>query len=41
MKTILIKWNDRFPEEVTNELEKTNFTINTLAELIPILDKLR
>jgi FMN phosphatase YigB (HAD superfamily) len=41
MKTILIKWNDRYKEEITNELEKPDFTIKALAELIPILNKLK
>lgn len=40
MKTILIRWNDRYKEEITNELEKPHFTIKTLKELIPILNKL-
>ena len=40
MRTILVKWNDRYPDTITNELEKPNFTIKTLAELISILNKL-
>jgi HAD superfamily hydrolase (TIGR01662 family) len=40
MRTILIKWNDRYQETITNELEKPHFTIRTLKELIPILNKL-
>ena len=41
MRTILVKWNDRYREEITSELEKPHFTIGTLKELIPILNKLR
>lgn len=37
MKTILFKWNDKYPEEVTCELEKPSYTINSLNELIPII----
>ncbi|MEM2994653.1 MAG: HAD-IIIA family hydrolase [Candidatus Bathyarchaeia archaeon] len=40
MRTILIKWNSRYREPITNPLEKPNFIIKTLAELIPILNKL-
>jgi HAD superfamily phosphatase (TIGR01668 family) len=40
MKTILVRWNDRYQETITNELEKPHFTIKTLKELIPTLNKL-
>jgi len=40
MKTVLVKWNNRYQEKVTNKLEKPNFTIKTLKELLPILNKL-
>ncbi|MEM2971256.1 MAG: HAD-IIIA family hydrolase [Candidatus Bathyarchaeia archaeon] len=40
MWTILIKWNSRYQEPITNPLEKPNFTIKTLVELIPILNEL-
>jgi HAD superfamily phosphatase (TIGR01668 family) len=41
MRTILIKWNNRYREKITNKLEKPDFVIKTLKELIPILKKLR
>jgi HAD superfamily hydrolase (TIGR01662 family) len=37
MKTILIKWNNRYREKITNKSERPDFTIKTLKELIPIL----
>ena len=40
MKTILVKWNNRYQEKITNKLERPDFTIKTLKELIPILKKL-
>jgi putative hydrolase of the HAD superfamily len=40
MRTILVKWNNRYREKITNKLEKPNFTIKTLKELILILKKL-
>ena len=37
MKTVLIKWNDRYPEKVTCELERPTYTIKSLRELISII----
>jgi HAD superfamily phosphatase (TIGR01668 family) len=37
MKTVLIKWNDRYPEKVTCELERPAHTINSLRELLSIV----
>jgi len=33
MKTILLKWNERYPEKATSPLEQPNQTINSLKEL--------
>jgi len=40
MKTVLIKWNNRYSEKITNKLEKPDFTIRTLKEIIPIIRKI-
>ena len=37
MTTVLVKWNARYPEEVTGELERPNYTIGSLRELLPII----
>ncbi len=37
MKTVLIKWNDRYPEKVTCELERPTYTIKSLRELFAIV----
>jgi len=37
MKTILIKWNNRYQEKVTCELERPNHTIKSLRELLSIV----
>ena len=37
MKTVLIKWNDRYLEKVTCELERPTYTIKSLRELISIV----
>ena len=37
MKTVLIKWNNRYPEKVTCELERPTHTIKSLRELISIV----
>ena len=40
MKTVHLKWNDRYLEKVTNETEKPSYTITSLRELVPLLAKL-
>jgi len=37
IKTVLIKWNDRYPEKVTCELERPTYTIKSLRELFSIV----
>jgi len=37
MQTVLIKWNDKYPEKVTCELERPTHTIKSLRELISIV----
>ena len=37
LKTVLIKWNNRYPEKVTCELERPNHTIKSLRELLSII----
>ena len=37
MKTILIKWNNRYREKVTCELERPNHTIKSLREILSIV----
>lgn len=39
MKTVLIKWNDRYREEVTCELERPTYIIKALRELVSIVDE--
>ena len=40
MKTILLKWNQRYPEEITLLEEQPTCTINSLKELPQILTEL-
>ena len=40
MRTIHLKWNDRYRERVTSELEKPSYTIKSLKQLVPLLAKL-
>ncbi len=37
MTTVLVRWSARYPEEVTGELERPNYTIGSLRELLPII----
>lgn len=39
MKTIHLKWNDRYREEATNRLEQPSYTIKSLREILPLLAK--
>ena len=40
MITILLKWNDRYPEPYLFEEDKPNYIISSYKELLPILRKL-
>lgn len=40
MKTIHLKWNDRYREKVKNESERPSYTITSLRELVPLLAEL-
>ena len=40
MKTILYKWNNRYPDRITSKLTKPTHTINSLMELLQILPKM-
>ena len=37
MKTVLIKWNNRYRESVTCELDRPTYTIKSLRELVSIV----
>ena len=37
IKTVLMKWNYRYPEKVTCELERPTYTIKSLRELFSIV----
>lgn len=37
MKTVLIKWNNRYQEKVTCELDRPTYTIKSLRELVSIV----
>jgi putative hydrolase of the HAD superfamily len=39
MISILFRWNDRYPEEISSPLEKPRFVINSMSQLPPILHK--
>ena len=40
MKTILLKWNQRYQEIVTGQEEQPTYTIRHLTELLDILDQI-
>ena len=40
MKTILFKWNQRYPETVTGQEEQPTYTIRSLRELQYVLDQI-
>jgi putative hydrolase of the HAD superfamily len=40
MKTILLKWNERYPEKITSPEEQPTFTIKSLNELPFALEKM-
>ena len=40
MMTILFKWNQHYPETVTEHEEQPTFRIRHLRELLPVLDKI-
>lgn len=40
MKTILFKWNQRYPETVTEQEEQPTYTIKDLRELQHVLDQI-
>ncbi|KPV61958.1 MAG: putative HAD-hydrolase [Candidatus Bathyarchaeota archaeon BA1] len=40
MKTVLFRWNDRYPEEATDEMEEPDYTITSLKEILPIIAEL-
>jgi len=40
MKTIYFNWNDRYPEKVESPLEKPNYTINSIKDLLDALPSL-
>ena len=40
MKTVLIKWNNRYPDKITCELEQPTYIIHSLRELLPIIREL-
>ena len=40
MKTILFKWNQRYPETVTEQEEQPTYTIKDLKELQHVLDQI-
>lgn len=39
MKTILFKWNNRYPEKITSAYEQPTHTINSLKELPQVLSE--
>jgi len=39
MKTILFKWNERYPEEARSPIEQPTHTISSLKELLKILSE--
>jgi putative hydrolase of the HAD superfamily len=41
MVSVLFKWNDRYPEEISSPLEKPTYTIGTLERLPEILSDLK
>ena len=40
MKTVLFRWNDRYPEKITSPVERPTRTINSLKELPSILSEM-
>ena len=40
MKTILLKWNKRYPEKITSPEEQPTRTINSLKELLLVLQEM-
>ncbi len=40
MKSVLYKWNDRYADTITSDLDKPDYTINSLTELPPLLSKI-
>jgi len=40
MKTILLKWNERYPEKIISEEEKPAYTISSLKELPHVLEEI-
>jgi putative hydrolase of the HAD superfamily len=40
MKTVLFKWNQRYPETVTEQEEQPTYTIKSLTELQGVLDQI-
>jgi len=40
MKTILFRWNDRYPEKITSPVEQPTCIINSLKELQSILSEM-
>lgn len=39
MKTVLFKWNKRYPEKITSQEEKPTYVIKSLKELIKLVAK--
>jgi putative hydrolase of the HAD superfamily len=35
--SILYKWNERYPDKITSNLEKPDYTIKSLSEILPTL----
>jgi len=40
MKTVLIRWSNRYPEKATCELEQPTYIIHSLREFLPIIQEL-
>ena len=40
MKSILYKWNERYTDKITSNLEKPDYTITSLREMLPILSNI-
>jgi len=40
MKSILYKWNDRYTDKITSNLEEPTYTINSLEEILSILSNI-
>ena len=40
MTSILYKWNERYPDKITSNLEKPDCTIKSLSEILPTLSNM-